>query len=109
MFKSVWRKIEDVKIPEEMLEGLKNGTRKIQLRFKNLESDTYEIRSYTETLDLGRGKIEIPEKDLEGLVKFIFILHYYHVQPYDAGKADNYRVYGLRGGFITDEYFAEGY
>lgn len=42
-----------------MIQAIAQGNRKIRIRFAQLETETYEIRKYTETLEWGVGKIEI--------------------------------------------------
>lgn len=46
-------------IPDDMIQAIGQGNRKIKIRFAHLETETYEIRKYTETLEWEAGKIEI--------------------------------------------------
>lgn len=44
-------KIKDLVIPQDMLEAIKSGNRKIKIRFKNLEAGTYDVVNYSENFD----------------------------------------------------------
>lgn len=95
-------------IPQDMFEAITLGHRKIKIRFAHLETETYEIRKYTETIEWEDGKFEIPEERLLDFVKWVFLLHYFYISPYDAGEADTYKIYGWDGGGLTRFFLEKG-
>lgn len=94
---------KEINIPREMVEGLKNGTRKLRLRLRDYMG-VYNngVRNDTEIVFFGESNNELfwPEDCIEELLKVVFALHFTYVAAkyHNRDSSNNYNVYGLEFG-----------
>lgn len=95
----LFQNLDSVIIPDSLLTGFKNGTRRLMLRMKSFIG-VYErgVRSDNETVSFGKGanQIHIGEPLIDKFLKIVFILHYFYMEPvyYGEDYDDKYGLYG---------------
>lgn len=90
-------------IPQEIIEGLKNGSRKLRLRLSDFIG-VYQpgVRNDTEIVFFGNSGNELlwPENEIDKFLKVVFYLHftYIRIKYFDKDSSNGYHVYGWEFG-----------
>lgn len=102
--------VNQINIPQSMVNGLKDGSRRLRLRHGTfrLRRDyvggkpvcyASGIANVNELIEFGNGdnKLSWPEDKIADFLKYIFIFHYLHLRPlyHDKLPSDQFHIYSF--------------